>query len=111
MSRKKQTVYLSGPITGIENYNKEAFDKAEKLVKALGYKVINPHKIKLLKKFNGKFWGNYMRADLRELMKADILILLDGWVKSDGANLELYNAQKIGMKIDTLKNFLREGKC
>lgn len=109
MFKRKKVVYLSGPMTGVENYNKEAFYRAENQVKAMGYKVINPHRIALLNKFRDKTWNNYMRADLRELMRADYLLLLDNWIQSEGANLELYNAQKLGIKIDTLKNFLRGG--
>ena len=107
MNRKKKVVYLSGPMTGKPDYNKSEFTKAEKLVKSMGYKVINPHKVKLLRRFRKPVWENYMRSDLRAMMKADMIILLDGWISSEGAQLEVYNATKLKMEVDTLKNFLR----
>jgi hypothetical protein len=43
MLTKKLIVYIAGPISGVENGNKEAFLRAEQLFKQLGYIVLNPH--------------------------------------------------------------------
>ena len=38
-------IYISGPMTGYEYFNFEAFDKASHKLKELGHKVINPAQI------------------------------------------------------------------
>ena len=35
-------IFLSGPMSGKINNNKEAFDRAEKALRAVGYEVFNP---------------------------------------------------------------------
>ncbi len=91
-------VYISGPITGMPNHNREAFAKAaEVLRKTFNLEmVINPHDIVL---DGNPTWEDYMKADLREMLTCDTVVMLDGWGESRGATLEEHVARKLGMRV------------
>lgn len=91
---KVSTVYVAGPMSGHENYNYDAFDKAEKELAALGLKVINPTQIGLREGWN---WGQYIGATLSLLSESnvDAIALLDGWDESKGVQLELFVAKEL----------------
>ena len=42
MERRKPTIYIAGPMRGIEDFNFPAFDRQEELLKKQGWVVINP---------------------------------------------------------------------
>ncbi len=79
-------VYISGPMTGVKDYNRQAFKAAEEKIKAMGYEVVNP--CKLDHSGNGK-WEEYMRTDIKALMDCDAIYMLKGWEDSNGAIIEL----------------------
>lgn len=95
-------IYLSGPITGIENGNRTAFARAAAMLQQAGYMVKNPHDIfcepapqdhnQLL-----AYWQRAMRADIRALVDCDRIAMLPGWEKSEGARLEHFVAGKLGI--------------
>lgn len=90
------TYYLSGPISGIDNQNWDAFERAEFGIRALGHGVVNPLKVQ-----DGIVnWEEAMRADLIALLKdCDGIVLLDGWPTSKGAGLELTVALALGLPV------------
>jgi hypothetical protein len=90
------TVYVSGPMTGIADYNYPAFNAAAAALRAQGYKVFNPADHGVVE---GAEWADYLRADLAQLAQCETIHLLPGWWHSKGAQLELYVAQQLGMKI------------
>jgi hypothetical protein len=88
-----ETIYISGPIKGINN-PKGIFDNKQKQLEKLGYQVTNP--------FNLLETGTYeefMRYDIRALTFCDSIYMMKGWEKSKGANIELKVAQAIGLKM------------
>lgn len=91
-------VYISGPITGMRDKNRKAFAKAaEVLRKTLNVDtVINPHDIVLE---GSPTWEDYMKADLREMLTCDTVVMLDGWGEGRGATLEEYVARQLGMRV------------
>lgn len=93
-------VYISGPITGIENYEKN-FQKAEDFLRKRGLEVVNPVKIgKTLEEGGLKLeHADYMRADIAELMKCDAIYMLDGSEDSKGACCEYCIARCLGMLV------------
>lgn len=89
-------VYISGPITGVEDLNRQAFAQAAKALKSVGLIAVNPHD-------NGvpewAPWQAHMRADLKMLVDCDALVLLQGWEKSRGAKLERQVAVGLGLRV------------
>ena len=104
MSEKARTVYISGAITGIPNYQ-EHFKEAEEHIKAFGLKTLNP--VEFCKGMEKKAkelgvpleWGDYMRKCLVTIPAADAMYMLKGWEKSKGARLEHHIAQELGIEI------------
>ena len=93
-------VYISGPITGIEDLNKAAFSEAEKMLTKLGHDVVNPHTIPHpARSWAPLSWEEYMRDDIKELMNCEMVYALSGWETSKGARLEVHIAIELGMRI------------
>ena len=42
-------------------------------------------------------WSKCMRADIRALCDCDAIYMLPGWEKSNGAQLELHIAHRLGL--------------
>lgn len=92
-------IYISGPMTGREDFNREAFFRAERmLARLVNAEFINPARING-KEQEGWQWADYMRVALREMMAADCIYMLDGWEASKGAQLELAIAQQMGWTV------------
>ena len=93
------TVYIAGPITGIKNY-KENFEKRERELEAMGYRVFNPAKLgeRLEKEHPYRNIGHheYMNYLLPYVLKADGISMLDGWEYSEGARVEKLVAESTG---------------
>ena len=98
-------VYISGKITGNENY-KNDFLKAECWLKLHDHKVINVAKIgDALPKLT---YHQFMAIDYKLIELCDAIFMLDGWQKSKGACAELSYAKSLGKKVlyqDYFKEF------
>jgi hypothetical protein len=91
-------IYISGPISGMPDYNRAAFAAIEGWLKhQLGYECFNP--LSQLGAGEKNTWVGYMRADITALMQCDRIIMLKGWEKSRGACLELYIARQLGIEV------------
>ena len=80
------SVYISGPISGLPDFNYGAFHKAAALIREQGMEAINPAEL---------HGGDtslpreaYLREDIPSVVAADRLLLLKGWEKSIGATTE-----------------------
>jgi len=93
-------IYLSGKITGDENYRQKFNCMTEKL-KALGYAVFNPAILP-----DGFEYEDYMKIDLCALSTCDAIFLLDDWMDSPGAIREKNEADKFGLKIMTIYDLM-----
>ena len=90
-------VYISGPITGTEDFMKR-FDVAELALIKRGYDTCNPAREN--KKFPaGTEWRTYMGESLRLLCGCEAIYMLEGWERSEGAKLERMVAIQLGMKV------------
>lgn len=78
----QKVIYISGPITGVENY-KEAFEKAEQELTAAGFIVLTPTRLP-----KGLENAQYMRIDLAMIDCADAVLFLPAWTHSKGAMVE-----------------------
>lgn len=96
-------IYVSGPMSGIEDFNFPAFDAAAVRLIALGFEVENPASKGVVE---GWTWEQYLRLDLRLLLDCDAVATLDGWVDSRGAWLEVSVARALGMPVRPLNDWL-----
>lgn len=96
-------VFISGPMTGLPNYNLDAFRDAAKQLEGAGYYAMNPGARGIIP---GYTWSDYMRDSIRMLMFADEVVVLPGWLNSDGALIEVGFAKRIGMRVTELEEFL-----
>lgn len=88
-------VYVAGPVTGIEDRNKEAFYQADENLRAAGLDVINP--LKLCEP--NLSWEQAMRICLSALLECESVVMLEGWEQSKGACIEHSLAVALGMGI------------
>ena len=89
-------VYLSGPMTGLPEWNYPAFNRAAQRLRDYGYEVFNPAEFcDDPESFNPReafyYFCNYITKE------ADCLFLLPGWKNSQGANLEVDLAKICGI--------------
>ena len=102
-------IYISGKITGNENY-KNDFLRAECWLKLNDYTPINPAKLdEALPKLT---YQQLMAIDYKLIELCDAIFMLDGWQKSKGACAELSYAKSLGKKVlyqDYFKEF-KKGK-
>lgn len=88
-------IYCAGPMSGIPEYNFPAFHAETARLRAMGYEVVNPAEIN---PYPGP-WKECMRRDIAELVACDALVLLPGWERSKGAQLEYSIATALGFQI------------
>lgn len=89
-------VYISGPMTGYEDYNRTAFRRRAEELRAMGHEPINPAEIDL---GPDATWHDYIRLDIKKLMDADAIDRLDGWEYSRGATFENEVARTAGIPV------------
>jgi nucleoside 2-deoxyribosyltransferase len=96
-------IYISGPISGLPNGNKQAFDDAERMLTKCGFVAVNPHR-------NGlpptATWAEHMSVDLVLLTSCDGVAVLPGCNKSKGAALEIRQALHHGQPVKTVWDWL-----
>lgn len=88
--------YLSGPMTGIADFNRPAFAAEAAKLRAQGAYVVNPAENGLPADAS---WVEHLRTDIRDMMDCDAIHMLPGWTKSKGAMLEYHIAVKLGFTI------------
>jgi hypothetical protein len=108
--RRSKTVYLSGGITGVQNY-KDNFSRAHALVGGCGFAVVSPVIIGQMVEYRLRrkkdiTWVDYMRSCISALSYCDAIAMLPGWKKSKGARIERRIAKDLGLEILTIaKNY------
>lgn len=89
-------VYISGAMTGDENY-KDRFARAEEELQEQGHSVVNPALVDFI--LSDGSYEDYMSVDMFLLNMCDAIYMLKGWKKSCGANREYGYALAKGMEI------------
>lgn len=96
-------VYISGPMTGIQDFNYPAFHLAEKNLKDAGFEVENPARNP---DPTPKTWEGFMRLSIKQICECEHVALLPGWEKSRGAVVEVQLAKTLGMTVKPIEDFL-----
>lgn len=100
MASPRITVYVSGPMTGIQDWNFPEFERFAKAIRGLsGFFVWSHHEV-----FGGDTTltrSEYLRADYEQLLtmdpKTDRIAMMPGWRGSEGAMRELLIAVDMGI--------------
>lgn len=92
--KTQETWYLSGPISGRENYNTAEFGKQEKQLRARGYKIVNPCRLPHL-----STWAACLKRDIKRLVDCKGIFVLKEWQTSRGAVLEVFLATILEMPV------------
>ena len=104
-------VFISGPMTGMPDWNRAEFDRAERELRELdAAAVYNPAFMAPREGESALAHEWYMARTLNVLTRLDYaadpsrpfydaVVLLDGWWKSDGATLERAVAEAIGIDV------------
>lgn len=85
-------IYIAGPMTGVANDNRDAFNQVSKSLAGRGYIVLNPATLP-----PGLTQYQYMDICFAMLRAADCIFLLPGWKHSAGATAEYHYAYKMAI--------------
>src|ERR1700722_7592921 len=95
-------LYLAGPMRGYDRYNFPAFDRATRLLRAVGYTVVSPAEIdramgldetqELPDWFDSEAT---LRTDFYAIKSCQGIALLPSWKKSTGAMREVAFAREL----------------
>lgn len=80
------TVYISGPVTGVKDYEK-TFSIAQEAIKAKGHNVVSPITIEVLQQSQFS-WSDAMKICIALMEKCDCVVFLPNWGASVGARIE-----------------------
>ncbi|HIC6420114.1 TPA: DUF4406 domain-containing protein, partial [Salmonella enterica subsp. enterica serovar Newport] len=86
---KKKVVFICGPMTGYENYNRDAFMRKEMELIACGATVLSPAMLP-----DGLEHEQYLTITRGMIRVSDLICLLPGWEDSNGARQEVIYALK-----------------
>ncbi|GEO27049.1 hypothetical protein AAC03nite_28340 [Alicyclobacillus acidoterrestris] len=90
-------IYISGPMTGLPNFNRLTFNTAAKALRDAGHTVFNPAELDIP---DGE-WSDYMREALKGLLDCERVMLLPGWGNSTGAKIEVDLARRLNISIQS----------
>ena len=100
----KSTIYLSGPMTGIPDFNYPLFHSCTAVLRSYGYKVFNPAEF-----FDGDQTlpkETYMKEDIARVLDSQIVVTLPNWETSSGAQLEVEVARACGIPVVDFQEFM-----
>lgn len=104
-SSTRQVAYLAGPMRGIHEYNFPAFYAAAAALRKHGLDVWSPAENDVNQdgfdpaKDTAHPMRHYMKRDLPAVLNADMVCVLPGWEKSQGAQLEVHVARACGIPV------------
>lgn len=85
-------IYISGKITGLDNY-RENFDRIERILKSYGHEVVNPCRVKDIYDFFT--WDDFMDVDMCMIRRCDAVYFMENWKSSRGATMEHEYAKQL----------------
>jgi hypothetical protein len=91
--------YISGPMTGLPDFNYPAFEAAEEALQLRGLNVKSPHRIPHPEDDLLKTWEYFMREALKIQLECTHQLMLPGWDKSKGGRREFDIALDLCMPV------------
>ena len=106
-ARGIRTYYLSGPMSGVPQFNFPTFARVAALLRKQGYCVVSPAEMDddevraaavaspdgSSTETGGHTWGSFLARDVRIIAdQVNGIILMPGWERSRGARLEAFVA-------------------
>ncbi|MFB5192773.1 DUF4406 domain-containing protein [Alicyclobacillus fastidiosus] len=95
-------MYISGPMSGLPNFNRLAFNVAAKALRDAGHEVFNPAELDI----PDGTWGHYMREALKGMLDCDHVMLLPGWGNSTGAKIEVDLARRLNIPVQSFFDWM-----
>jgi hypothetical protein len=92
-------IYIAGPMTGLPDFNRQAFYSAEAKLLEAGHIVLSPAVLP-----TGLTQLQYMDICFAMLRAADAIYMLSGWEHSPGARAENALAEKLELDIQFQTN-------
>ncbi|MGU5544106.1 DUF4406 domain-containing protein [Aeromonas veronii] len=93
-NQQRKIVYIAGPMSGLPEYNRPAFNTEALHQQQKGHVVLNPVTLP-----DGLTQQQYMGICIEMVKIADEVIMLPNWVNSQGATAEFHYAMKCGKVI------------
>lgn len=87
-------IYIAGPMTGYENFNRDSFHSRANFIEKCGDAPLNPAILP-----DGLTQAQYMDICFAMLRAADAIYLLKGYEESKGAMAELAYAEKLELEV------------
>lgn len=107
--------YIAGPMAGLPNHNYPAFFDAEVALEEYlirygkltrdQFLIYNPATFR--HQDHALSWEQCLKEDIPTLVKCDIVLLLEGWQLSKGAQLEKFIASHLGLRVYELKEYFQ----
>lgn len=101
MLNENTRYYLGGPMSGYPEFNFPAFKAATIYLRDLGFRIFSAHEVD-----HGKHtgtgtqpWSDYMKGDIKMLLRCDAAIFLPGWASSKGAKVEFDISVDLGYPV------------
>jgi len=90
------TYYLSGPMSGIPEYNYPAFEEAARILRQTGLRIESPHEnpVPPQQMSEADLWTHMMELCIDQMERCGGIILLKGWPQSRGSRQELQIAMQ-----------------
>jgi len=98
-------VYVSGPMTGLPEFNYPAFHHAKRQLIAAGFEVISPADLPIQE---GWEWVDYILVDIGSVFEVEGIATLPGYEASKGARIETRIAEHRGLPIRTVGEWLTQ---
>lgn len=92
--------YLAGPMTGLKDFNYPAFMHMEqRLLSTMdcAHEILNP--ITIADGDTTQPYEFYIRESIKMLLRANAVVFLEGWEKSNGARLEYDIAKSLKLRM------------
>ena len=98
-------IYISGKITGDNDYRAKFLRAGNKLFDA-GYYPVNPALLAL----KGTPWEKAMRDVLKAMLDCDGVALIPDWKRSKGAKIEERLAREVGIPVKPIEEWIARGR-